>query len=665
MRRYSLLGATAGFIPFVVVLFDFGWNPLRTAGRHRFGSNFYDIQARALLDGNLSVPTGSLGIEGFVIDGRTFMYFPPFPAFLRIPVMLATDRFDGRLTTLSMLVAWLVLAAATSTLFWTVRRVLRPGEMITRRDGVAAAAFVATVTGASIIVFDASLPWVYHEVYIWAVPLTVATAAGLIGIAIGPSARRIVVTTVCATATVLTRTTAGWAMVAAVLATGVVIAFRWRARIGFGIALVLGGLLALATGIAFNWAKFRHPFMFPLEHQVWTEVNARRRLALALNGGTITGPQFFPTAVVNYLRPDGIRFVPYFPFITLPDEPAPAYAGAFVDQSYRTGGVPAFMPLLVVAALWGVVRVTLIRPLSRLTAIAIPLLGAGAITGGVLFYGYLAHRYTNEFVPAIVVAAAAGFVDIAHRLGQARPLVRRFVPAAVVMLWLFGVFANVATGYAMARTTWKGDHLGSYVATQATVSGWFGGTSDGLVRRSDSLPASAPADQLMILGACDYLMMGSGDQYEPWLTVEARDLTTVVEIAPSGTRPGIARLFTLQGSTTRNVTLETNADDQVRLRIGEGWIYLPTAWHDVEPGTDFEVTLIAEPERDRYRLIMGDVFDEYFPLLEADQHGIKRIAIASYDFPGPAVQEDNGIALSSQPGPPLELCERLARSSRD
>ena len=36
----------------------------------------------------------------------------------------------------------------------------------------------------------------------------------------------------------------------------------------------------------------------------------------------ITGPQFFPTSLVNYFRPDGIRFVDYFPWVTLPAEPA-------------------------------------------------------------------------------------------------------------------------------------------------------------------------------------------------------------------------------------------------------------------------------------------------------------------------------------------------------
>ena len=78
-----------------------------------------------------------------------------------------------------------------------------------------------------------------------------------------------------------------------------------------------------------------------------------------MNGGTITGPQFFSSSFVTYFRPDGIRFVDYFPCITLPAEPARSYGGAFLDQSYRTGSVTAFMPLLFLATLWGFVAAAL------------------------------------------------------------------------------------------------------------------------------------------------------------------------------------------------------------------------------------------------------------------------------------------------------------------
>jgi len=132
IRRSAAGGLITGLVPFVCVLWDFGFRPARVAGPQGIASNFYDIQARALMHGHLSVPTGSLGIEGFVIDDRTFMYFPPFPAVLRIPVLMITDRFDGRLTAPSMLLAWFVLAAATVALAWNVRIMIRGFVPVTR-----------------------------------------------------------------------------------------------------------------------------------------------------------------------------------------------------------------------------------------------------------------------------------------------------------------------------------------------------------------------------------------------------------------------------------------------------------------------------------------------------------------------------------------------------
>ena len=52
IRRSIIGGAVAGFLPYVCVLWDFRLNPLRRAGAHGFASNFYDLQARAVLDGH-------------------------------------------------------------------------------------------------------------------------------------------------------------------------------------------------------------------------------------------------------------------------------------------------------------------------------------------------------------------------------------------------------------------------------------------------------------------------------------------------------------------------------------------------------------------------------------------------------------------------------------
>src|SRR5205807_6212140 len=67
------------------------WHPMGLLG------SFYDIQGRALLHGHLAVPQGSAGFEGFVVGGRTYVYFGPVPALLRLPVLLITHALDSRL----------------------------------------------------------------------------------------------------------------------------------------------------------------------------------------------------------------------------------------------------------------------------------------------------------------------------------------------------------------------------------------------------------------------------------------------------------------------------------------------------------------------------------------------------------------------------------------
>ena len=96
-RRYALVWTVAGAVATVF----FFW--LITAGtgkvlvEERVG-NFHDTQVRAWLDGRWDVPPEVVTIEGFVTDGRTYLYFGPVPALLRLPLMAATDAFDGRLT---------------------------------------------------------------------------------------------------------------------------------------------------------------------------------------------------------------------------------------------------------------------------------------------------------------------------------------------------------------------------------------------------------------------------------------------------------------------------------------------------------------------------------------------------------------------------------------
>ncbi len=67
-------------------------------------------------------------MEGFDVDGRTYTYFGPWPSVLRLPVLLATDDLEGRLTAPSMLLAFVTTMAVTAGLYRRVREIVRGGR---------------------------------------------------------------------------------------------------------------------------------------------------------------------------------------------------------------------------------------------------------------------------------------------------------------------------------------------------------------------------------------------------------------------------------------------------------------------------------------------------------------------------------------------------------
>jgi hypothetical protein len=681
----TVAGLVVGAIPYFLVLLNFRTDPLRTAVQQRFASNFFDLQASAFLEGRLDVQPGVLGIEGFIVDGKTYMYFPPFPALLRVPVQLLTHSLDGRLTVPSMALAWVVLAVFAARLLWLVRDCIRPESPVSRVDAIGAAVVLAMVTGGTVLTFDAALPWVYHEVYLWATALAVGSAYWLLRTALEPSPRTIALLGSFILATALTRTPGGWAMSAAAIGLGTWIALRGRRprrgtgrgtgrgtdrrgggsrRVGpaTGGLVALAGAVPLAASIAYNAVKFGHPYLFPLESQVWTAVNAHRREALRVNGGTITGPQFLETSLVNYFRPDGIRFVDYFPWITLPAEPARSYGGAFLDQTYRTGSVTAFMPLLVLLAVAALP--TLLNPRARgaVAALRWPALGALATGGGVMGYGYLANRYTSDFVPALVVLGTVGWVTLSGWLVRlprpSRPLA--LVPMA--LLTAFSIAAQVATGSLLAAQTHRGPELVSYLDLQHRVSGGRGGTTADLLSRSEDLPDGGGADDLHVVGDCESLYLNTGDRYEPWTLVEQRDMQVDVLPVFERYRAGIVRLIDQQGAEARHVSLEfDHALPEARLVVEDpdGNFYSP--WFEVERGRNIRITTHTEPQRSLTRIRVGRTarYDLHVPINEwnTDWYNEPSRLVFVRDHYGGAT--DHAIVTNNW-GPAPSLCRRLA-----
>lgn len=214
-RRRFALGCLTGGLP---ALAAFTWLAGSATGglfgRRALGG-FYDAQAHALADGHLDVPRAALGIEAFTVGGRSYMYQGPFPALVRLPVAVVTDRFDGRLTGASMVLAFAVTIVSVSALSWQVRGLLRPGVAVSRGEAAAAGAFVAACTAGSAPLFLASQLSVYHESALWGAALTLAALAVLTRHLRSPSPAALAAASALSTAALWSRASVALGAVAA------------------------------------------------------------------------------------------------------------------------------------------------------------------------------------------------------------------------------------------------------------------------------------------------------------------------------------------------------------------------------------------------------------------------------------------------------------------
>ncbi len=661
VRFASILGVGLGALAYFLTLLHYSFDLLRGATAIRYAEQFFELQADALRAGRLWVPSNSLGIEGFVVDDRTYSYFGIFPALLRIPVQLVTHEYDGRLTLVSMAIGWIVYAAMTTRLFWLIRsRMGRPVNP-NRTEVVLAILFLAASTGGTVLTFDAALPWVYHEVYVWSVASVMGALYWLLRVLSAPDRTSIGWLFGFAMIASMTRTPGGWAVCLATIAAALWLASgRLRPRDSrLWLRVLAAGIVPLLVGIMINYLKFRHPYMFPLQNQVWTQLNAHRREVLADNGGTLAGLQFFPSALVNYFRLDGIRFVDYFPWVTLPAEAADGY-GAVLDQSSRTGSVPSFMPLLFVLALASIPVLFRRGAPEGLRTIRLIWFGALLMTGAVMAYGYIAYRYTSEFVPGLVVGAAVTTVALGGWLSSRSRGRSVVVVGAFAGLTVFSLTAQMVVGYTIAATTYKGPALESYLSHQVAISG-SRATFKNLVTQSGGLPLGGSADDLWIRGDCDALYFNTGEAADPWFLVQERDTAVVVRIG-SAVAPGLYPLLRDTEESQNTVGLRVTGDRQAQLVIDSvdegvkrGQLF------DLPPDALIRVGARILPEYGFAQISStpgGDV--GFLPTARWDAN--QKPAFSSIEH-APATEETPGLSVRLAPTLPLPLCQRIADSA--
>jgi len=537
VRRYArgaVIGAALALAVEIALLLSggrfFGYEPL---------GDVFDAQARSLLDGRWDVPPDVIKIEGFLIDGKTYTYFGPVPAVLRIPIVALVDGMDGRLSRAALLAAWVVTLVAAAVIGWRARCAVAPDRPFGGVDEVLTATWIFALGAGSAVTYLASRPSVFHEAIAWGVALALVALCAVFAYRDRRTAVRFVVAIVAITAALLARASVGAAPAAALgfmLLGDAIAGLRRRdARAVMGATALAAALLVpFAAYAAVNSARFGTLFTLPYDRHIVSMVDEHRQEVLDANHGTIQGPHFLPTTALHYVRPDALGLDASFPWIDFP-EPAVVVGDVVMDQIDVASSVPASMPLLATAALVGGVvlaRRRRVRDAGFVAAVA----GCATCLVVTLSIGFIAQRYTADAVPLLLVAGAPAIPAVAGRLSRRAP--GRAIAAVVAGVAL----ALASTAITAALTIQFQQHYGfltrpslraDLAARQLDLPTLGAGPT--VVRAADSLPDEvAPDRTFVVVGACDGLYRSDGTAWQPVERTPAVGAYELRVVVPAG-----------------------------------------------------------------------------------------------------------------------------------
>lgn len=705
--RACVIGGAIGAILFAWMLtrgtFDFfEWQ--------RVG-DFYDAQAHAFLGGRLAVDGRLLGVEAFTIDGNAYMYQGPVPALLRLPIVaIAGNGFDGRLTQPSMFAAFLVALVFACRIHWKVRTALRGDEPVTRSEAWLVGLFTFVLAGGSVLLYEASRAWVYHEALLWGTAFALASIDMMVSFIRRPAVRTLALCSAFAACALLTRASIGFGPVLGLglLVVGaVVLRLRNRpsatagrtesvgrralARIAwlapgprpdtgarpFPVwGLAVATLAPLGAYAAVNYAKFGRVFSVPFYAQHFSQVDPGRQRFLAENDGTLFGLQFVPSTVLQYLRPDALRFTSRFPFVDFASFPGTIIGDVRFDLFDRTSSLPAAVPFLFVLAVGGLVFFVRRGSWARheLDETRVPFVAAAACAVTILPFGYVANRYLADFLPVLVFAGAFGLQVLARRLADggsvrwARPVAIALAPLAAFTLWV-----NLALALRYQRA-W------SYNLDPAVIAGFVGfqrdvgdalGSDPMTIDRGRALPRDGgQPGTLFVLGDCDALYLSDGLEANAFKTSEWNGVERtsaaghyVARVTfpprPVGTRVPI---FTSGPRGATNVLFaEYRAGSSILFEYrepGSGFRhrYLPVT---IDFDREYTLDVVADPHVDLLTVRLDDVvvLDASYRYDGDDLHLGRSNGVAGVArrFPGSFTREPTDATL----------CRSLVRAARD
>jgi hypothetical protein len=327
-----------------------------------------------------------------------------------------------------------------------------------------------------------------------------------------------------------------------------------------------------------------------------------------------------------------------------------------MDMIYRTSSAPASMPLLFALGVWG--AITAFRPGHRAwtTVVRITLLAAAAGTVGVFVWGYVANRYLSDLLPLLFIASAVGMADIWRRL-HGRPYRTKAIAAGLIAaLAVLSIVINVAVASTPADAgAWQGTKVQAYVQNQEDMSRLTGNPIASQVVEGASLPATAPADTLYVLGDCAGLFLSNGENYDPWIPVAfgapLRHDFAVIFTHPSRALQRVALVATGQDLVS-TVYLEYQGS-RMRVFFDDPLFAYDSAWTPVEEGKTYVIDVVADVPRQELTVAVDGEQVVQSLISSGEMHVTA--------FPAPPAYRTfaSPLILSARPVPVSPLCTAL------
>lgn len=401
----------------------------------------YDSLAASLLQGRAEVDPAAIAWEPFIVEGRTYMYFGPFPALLRIPLNLLFPQFSGEWSRLSCFLAGLLAVYALARMLRTALRANIAFSASQR--GLLFAVLLPAFTLGSPLVHLFACGQIYHESIVWGAAFGLAGIA-LLGEMLGSPARPaplLLTAYSCAAAgALLSRATFG-APLYLILAVVIMPLYlaractgRWLARCAaFGL-LVLPAAAALAFQLWYNYARFKSPFSFyPITY--W--VQWHRTLAQVHPNQSMFGWDKLPDTIWNYLlRADGY-FRGSAPFVVLADAETSRPGLYSPGELQPTLSLLVASPWLLLGAAGGAARLALRRGLAMQRFAAAGLAVQCLL---ILLFSAMTQRYILELLPCLAFMFVVLLSAVQLPQERSARLILFFALSAVV---LFSIAVNV------------------------------------------------------------------------------------------------------------------------------------------------------------------------------------------------------------------------------